>query len=218
MIDRKALWTLILFALVMTAAALWRLSLLPDWTQVPFTGPRGPFTRHGLVLFIPPLSMLFLIVLSWIMKYMVSGTDVAIAAYQRLNRKVLLGVAVLSLLMHGYIISRSLGYGLALHGEYLARGTVVITAILVMFHGNALPKLPWLSSRITSFQFDAWQSARSRRFAGRISIVLSLGMIAAGLLMPIKTVAPFVMALSLAYLVAIIWYALKLKREPSVTA
>ena len=218
MIDRKAFTILILLALAMAAAAVWRLSLLPDWTAVPFTGPSGPFTRHGLVLFISPLSILFMLAIGWGTSRLVSGTEEAIAAYQRLNRNVMLGVSALTVLMHGYIISRSLGLAEALDGEVLARGTVVITAILVMIHGNALPKMPWLSSRIPSFQLDAWQSARSRRFAGWTSIVMSMAMIAAALLMPMKAVAPIVMGLSLVYLGAIIWYALKVKREPSPTA
>jgi len=41
MIDRKTLWILLLLCLAMTAAAVWRLSLLPDWHHMPFSPPRA---------------------------------------------------------------------------------------------------------------------------------------------------------------------------------
>jgi hypothetical protein len=53
MIDRKALGILILLCLATTAAAIWRLSLLADWTQLPIVTPSGPGTRNSLVFLFP---------------------------------------------------------------------------------------------------------------------------------------------------------------------
>ena len=44
----------------MTAAAVWRLSLLADWHHMPMLTPKGLVVKNGLVLFVPPLSLLFI--------------------------------------------------------------------------------------------------------------------------------------------------------------
>jgi hypothetical protein len=216
MIDRKTLWILILLALAMTAAALWRLSLLPDWTQVPFMGDRGPHTKHGLILFVPPLSLLFLIALACGTQWLVSGPDEAIQAHQRRNRLMLLGTGMLTLLGDAFLISRSLGYGGGLNGEVFSRAVIMVSAVLVMAQGNNMPKLPWISSRFGAFQLDPWQQVRARRFAGRLSIGYGLAMIAAAALLPVRVIPPIVIALTPLYLGAIIWRSVRLKRESPV--
>jgi hypothetical protein len=218
MIERKTLWFLILLALAMTATAFWRLSLLPDWTQVPFTGPKGTFTRHGFVLFVPPLSLLFAIGCVFASKFLVTGPDSAIQAYQRLNRLVLLGTGVLTAVMEVFLISRSLGHGFGINAEVLARGTITVSAILIMMQGNVLPKMPSVSARFPALQLDEWQQVRSRRFTGRMSIGFGLTMIAAAALLPLRAVAPVIVVLVPFYVGVVFWNIFRLKREPSPTS
>jgi hypothetical protein len=216
MIDRKTLWFLILLILAMTAAAIWRLSLLPDWTQVTFIGDDGrPHTKSGLFLFLGPLSLLFAAMLVLATRRLVTGSDEAIRAYQRSNRLVLWGTGVASALMQAFMIGRSLGLGINLSGETLARFVIGSTSVLIIMHGNNLPKLPWISSRFAAFQLDPWQSARLKRFSAWMSIAYGLGMIAATVLVPMRVLPPLVLVLCPVYLGAIIWNALRLKREPS---
>lgn len=214
MIDRMTLRLLLLLVAAMTAAALWRISQLPDW-QLPFEGLKGPYTRPALVLFVPPLSILLTMGLVWASKWIVSGPVEAMAPYKRLNRNVLIGVGILTVLGQAYVISRSLGFDFDQSGDVMGRGTIIVTALLVMIHGNSLPKMPWLSSRFSAYQLDPWQHARSRRFSGWMSIVFGLAMIVIALLMPLRTIAPIVMGLSLAYVVAIHLNIMRLKREPT---
>jgi len=217
MIDRKALWILLLLCLAMTAAAIWRLSLLPDWTHVPFmVGRNGPHTEHGLVLFVAPLSMLVMIAIAFGTKWLVSGPDEAIKTHQRRNRLTLVGTGVMGALMQSFIIGRSLGYGNSVDAEALSRAVIMVSAILVMIQGNNMPKLPWISSRFPAFQLDPWQSARARRFAGWLSIAYGLALIAAAALLPARAMAPIVMAFTPVYLGAIIWNCFRLKREASL--
>lgn len=217
MIDRKTLWFMILVMLGMCAASFWRLSLAPDWAHVPFTGDNGlSHTRHGLVLFIGPLSLLLATGLVLASRWLVSGSPDAIAAYQRNNRLILRGTAVLGAAMHAFLISRSLGSGLSLNGEILSRLVIGASALMIMMQGNNLPKLPWVTSRFAAFQLDAWQSARLRRFSGFLSIAYGLAMIAAAALLPVRILPPLVMGLVPFYLGALIWTALRLKREPSL--
>jgi len=216
MIDRKTLWILWLFIAATAAAAIWRLSLLPDWTQVPFPAGRdGPHTEHGLWLFVTPLCILLMLALAWGTQRLVSGPDAAMQAHQRNSKLVLLGTGVIATLMQGFVIGRSLGYGNGVDGDVLSRGVIVLVAILIMIQGNSMPKLPWISSRFPAFDLDPWQQVRSRRFAGRMSIAFGLAMIAAALLLPVSIVPFLVMALALSYLGVIVWHALKVKREPS---
>lgn len=215
MIDRKTLGILLALIAAMTAASLWRLSLLPDWTQLPFTGAKGPYIRHGLVLFVSPLCILFTTLCVYGAKFLVTGPDTALGAYRRMNRMVLLGVGVLTAVMHAYIIGRSLGFGLGLNPEMLSRGTIMICAILVMVQGNFLPKMPSVSARFRAFQLNDWQQKRSRRFSGRLAVGYGLLIIAAAALLPADTLISTVLLLTPLYMGALAWNLLRLKREPA---
>jgi hypothetical protein len=216
MIDRKTLWLLILLCLATTATAVWRLSLLPDWTRVPFTvGRSGPHIEHGLVLFVPPLSLLFMIGLAFATRWLVSGPEESVKIHQRRNRLALLGTGVMVTLMQFFIIGRSLDYGNGLNADAISRGVIIVSAILMMLQGNNMPKLPWISSRFPALQLDPWQSARAKRFAGRMSIGLGLIMIAVAALLPARIIGPAVMSAVPLYIGVIVWYSLRLKREPS---
>ena len=216
MIDRKALWILMLLFFAMTAAAIWRLSLLPDWTQLPIVTPRGPSTRNGLVLFAPPLSLLFMIIIGLAMNWLFSGPDEAIQIRQRRSRLLLLGTGAMTALAQAVIISRSLHYGLWLNPENVARAVVAVGGILTMMHGNIVPKMPSVSKRIAALNLDAWQSARSRRLTGWMTVAFGLAMINAAVLLPLRAMAPTVLTLCVAYYCVFIWHFARLKRESSL--
>jgi hypothetical protein len=215
MIDRKALRILILLCLATTAAAIWRLSLLPDWSQLPIVTPRGPSTRNGLVLFVPPLSLLFMITIGLAMNWLFYGPDEAIQVRQRRSRLLLLGTGVMTALAQAVIISRSLHHGLWLNPETLGRTVVGVGGILTMMYGNIVPKLPRVSKRFAALNLDPWQSARSRRVAGWMTVALGLAMINAAVLLPLRAMAPAALALCAVYYCVCIWHFARLKREPS---
>lgn len=216
MIDRKGLWILVLLCLTMAAAAVWRLSLLPDWHHMPMMTPKGLVTKNGLVLFAPPLSLLFMLIVAFATKWLVTGPDEAIEARQRHSRLILLGTGILMALAQTFIIGRSLGHGFGLNPEILARAMLMASAIMLTTYGNSIPKLPRVSKRIAAFNLDPWQSARSRRLAGRLTVALGLFQIIAAMLLPVRAITPIVMVLCLAYFGAISWHVFWLKREPSL--
>jgi hypothetical protein len=216
MIDRKGLWILVLLCLTMAAAAVWRLSLLPDWHRMPMMTPKGLVTKNGLVLFAPPLSLLFMLIVAFATKWLVTGPDEAIQARQRHSRLILLGTGMLMALAQTFIIGRSLGHGFGFNPEIFARAMLMASAIMLTTYGNSIPKLPRVSKRIAAFNLDPWQSARSRRLAGRLTVALGLFQIIAAMLLPVRAITPIVMVLCLAYLGAISWHVFWLKREPSV--
>jgi hypothetical protein len=215
MIDRKALWILILLFLAMTSAAVWRLSLLPDWSHVPMPGPRGPVTRSGLVLFIQPFGLLFVIASLAAPKWLASRPGEALATLYRRIRLFPITVGVILALMQAFLISRSLGHARGLNPQIIARIVMAVTGILVIMQGNVVPKLPRVPSRFAALNLDPWQSSRSRRFAGRTTVAFGLAVIAGAFLLPLRATSLTVLLLMLAFYGAIIWYFVRLKREPS---
>jgi hypothetical protein len=215
MIDRKVLGCLILLCLAMTVAAVWRLSLLADWTQLPIVTPRGPGTRNSLVLFVPPLSLLFMIAIGLVMNWLFYGPDDAIQVRQRRSRLMLMGTGVMTALAQAFVISRSLNHGLGLDPQAVARVMVGVSGILTMIYGNVAPKLPRVLKRFAALNLDPWQSARSRRLAGWMTVALGLAMINAAIVLPMRAMAPTILVLCAVYYGVFIWHFSRLKREPS---
>jgi hypothetical protein len=215
MIDRKGLWILGLLCLAMTAAAIWRLSLLPDWTQMPMPSPKGMVTKSGLVLFIQPLTLLFAITVFAVQKWLVTGPSEALAAWYRRTRLLPMVTGVCLALMQAFIISRSLGYGLGLDAQAMTRTIIVMTGVLVILLGNVRPKLPRLSKRFAMLDLDPWQSARNSRFAGQMTVVMGLAVVAAAVLLPLRAMTSTIFILWLGFCGAVIWHFVRLKREPS---
>jgi hypothetical protein len=215
MIDRKTLWYLILLCLAMTAAAVWRLSLLPDWTQMPMVTPHGPRIRSGLILFMQPLCLLFMLAVFGVRKWLISAPDEALAVWYRRGRLLPMAAGTLTALAQVFLISRSLGHGLDLNPEAFARIIMAVTGMLVIMQGNILPKLPRLSRRFAALNLDPWQSARSQRFGARITVAFGLFVMIAAVLLPLRATTPIFLVLALAFYAALIWYFLRLKREPA---
>lgn len=215
MIHRKGLWILGLLCLAMTAAAIWRLSLLPDWTQMPMPSPKGMVTKSGLVLFIQPLTLLFAITVFAVQKWLVTGPSEALAAWYRRGRPMLVMAGVATALAQAYIISRSLGLGLGVDPQVMTRAVMMMVGILVIVYGNVRPKLPRLSKRFASLELDPWQFARNSRFTGRMTVGMGLALVIAALLLPLRITTVTCLILALTFHGAVIWHFIRLKREPS---
>jgi hypothetical protein len=149
------------------------------------------------------------------MNWLFSGPDEAIQIRQRRSRLLLLGTGVMTALAQAVIISRSLHLGLWLNPATLARAVVGVGGILTVMYGNIVPKLPRVSKRFAALNLDPWQSARSRRVAGWMTVALGLAMITVAVLLPLRAMAPTALALCAAYYCVCIWHFTRLKREPS---
>jgi hypothetical protein len=199
MIDRKGLWALILLCLATTIAAVWRLSLLPDWTHMPMLAPHGLTTKNGLVLFILPLTLLFMIAVFSAQRWLVSGPDEALAVWYRRGSLLPMMSGVLTAFMQASLISRSFGLGHGLNPEIVARVIMGVTGILTMMFGNVVPKLPMLSTRVAALNLNPWKSARHTRFGARMTVAFGLAMTVAAVLLPIRFVAPVFLTVALAF-------------------
>ena len=214
MIDRKALWISILIFLAITAATLWRLSLLPDWHHVPMDGPAGHRTASPFTLFRAPAGLLIEIALLFARKWLVSGSEESIQSWSRWGGLAIVSISAIIAVVQAVTIARSLGLGAGLDRMAVAHGMQVLMGILVMMLGNALPKMPWLSARFRPFRLDPWQWNRHLRLMGKLMVGLGLFVAVGGPLLPPALFRTVVFGLWLAMMAASIAYRIKLRREP----
>ena len=112
------------------------------------------------------------------------------------------------------MIARSLGVAAALDPHMVVRFFFVLMGALIVYVGNRLPKLPPLQSRIAFFRLDAWQRARSNRFAGKATILTGIAIIASQVL-PVPQITPAVFFIVFTYFAVIFWKLFRLRREAS---
>jgi hypothetical protein len=214
MIDRKALWISILIFLAITAATLWRLSLLPDWHHVPMDGPAGQRSASAFYLFSAPAALLLEIALLFGRKWWVSGPEESIQSWSRWGGQAIVTISAIIAVVQAIAIARSLGLGAGLDRMAVGHGMQVLMGIFVMMLGNALPKMPFLSVRFRPFRLDPWQWNRHLRLIGKLMVGLGFFVAVGGPLLPHPLFRNIVLGLWLAMMAANILYRIKLRREP----
>ncbi|HKU55089.1 MAG TPA: hypothetical protein VJP60_06975 [Rhizomicrobium sp.] len=215
MIDRKALWILILLCLAMTAAGFWRLSLLPDWHHMPVNGPGDRHTVNGLLIFWGSFALLLMMLIVFVRRWLVSGPEESGQPWRRWSTLILIANAMIVVLMQAFITARSLGFGQTIDRRAVAHTAQVAVGILMVMMGNALPKMPWLSARFRPFRLDPWQWNRQMRFVGKLMVGLGLFFALVPLLLPPRMAFPALAGAWLVTMMASFWHRTKVKREPS---
>jgi len=214
MIDRKALWFAAIVFLTMIAVNLWYLNLLPDWHHMPVNGPGDSHTVNSLRLFFWPLTVLLLVVTRVARRWFVSGPDEAVRPWQNFSTKNFVRILCLFSTLYAFAMAHALGFTPFWNPLTFVRFTQVAFGLLIVSMGNSVPKLPWLSARISFFRLDPWQWHRYARLLGKVRVGFGIAFIAAGLLLPPTMIAPTVLAVALTGTMAMIWYRIKLRREP----
>ena len=215
MIDRKALWISLLVLIAMIAADFWRLSLLPDWHNVPAEGPGNSHTYPVFMLFVPALALLFTMGLIFTRTWSRSGPEEAMQPWRRWYGVTLLFSIAIAASAEAFNLARSMGALQSINRLTLSHGVMVVGGIFMMLLGNMLPKMPWLSQRFRRYQLDPWQWNRHLRFGGKLTVVFGLFLAVGMPLLPIKMVSPVAFGLMLAVIAANYWHRAKVKREPS---
>lgn len=213
MVDRKALWISLLLVFAMIAANFWRLSLLPDWHQVPADGPGSSRTIPVLRLFVPPLTALFMMGFFFARKWLRSGPEEAVQTWRRYNGLSVVFMTGMMTLAQSFLLARSLGALQSVDRPTMSHFVFVAMGIFMMVIGNMLPKMPWLSGRFRPL--DPWQWNRHLRFAGRLTVVIGLFFAVGMPLLPFRMILPASIGLSLMTMGVSLWHRAKVKREPS---
>ncbi|HEY1899107.1 MAG TPA: hypothetical protein VGG49_04855 [Steroidobacteraceae bacterium] len=211
MIDRKVLRIFVLLLFVMTAGAVWRLSLLPDW-RLPAGGPGSQNTVSGLLLFAAPASLLLVMVTPFIQ--WLAAPKETLPSWRRWSGKWIVSWSVFWALMQAFVLARSLGL-VSLSNLDRARVGLVMIGIIFLIVGNFAPKAPSLP-QCNSSQLDRWRVSRMFRFAGKLFVGLGLAFVLGGVLLPLEYWEPVFLCLMLAALTAGMWYSIKLRHERSL--
>jgi hypothetical protein len=215
MIDRRALWICLFLVLAMTAAAFWRLSSLADWHHVPIGLPGEHHTVNGFMLFVEPASLLLVMMMPYFRKWLNTGPEQALQPWQRWSSRMLLLFAPVLALMQALVLARSFGMFSDSDVQPLAKAFMVLAGLLLVVVGNAVPKLPWLSSRVRPFRLDPWQWNRQLRFVGRLMVAFGLLVAIVCPWLPPQTLRLVFIPAWLALMAASTWHRIRLKREPS---
>ncbi len=214
MIDRKAVWLSGTFFLAMIAAAFWRLSLLTDWARVPASHAPDTYYFSGMVLFIIPACLLFVVSMMYVRQWLRSnGTD-DVRPWRRWYANMLVPYALICAALQLVVIARSVGAAETLDEPTVVRFFFVLLSVLLIWVGNHMPKLPPLPWRIPLLRLAPWQEARHLRFVGKNTIVFGVGVIAIQFL-PMMFIAPAILGLAVVCFAASIWHMVKLRHEPS---
>ena len=213
MIGRKALWISLLVLLTMIAADVWRLSLLADWHHVPVEGPANRHTIPAVMLFIPPLALLFTMGLIFTRKWLRSGPADAVQSWGRWYGQMLLFNTAAGACAQTFELARSLGDLRSVNPLTFVHLYLVATGVFMILIGNMLPKMPWLLARFRPL--DPWQWKRHLRFGGRITVAFGVFIALVMPLLPMKMSLPVMLGMALVVLAANYWYRARVKREPS---
>jgi hypothetical protein len=211
MIDRNAFRISGLFLLIMVAATVWRLSLLPDWRHMPVGGGHA---ITGLVLFAAPLSLLITMVVPYLPKLLMSDVGDSKQAWGRWNGRWIVSQGAIIVVLQAFILTRSLG-ALPLPAEMIARGTVALMGLMFMTMGNIIPKAPSMPAGADPRALNPWQQSRQMRLIGKLLFGLGLLLAVSGILLPPQLWRPAFLCLGLAAFAVAIWYTVKLRREPA---
>lgn len=210
---RKHAFTLVwILVAAMIAAALWRISLLPDWSRLTMARADGAASHaaSSLWLFSIPAGLAFAVMAKLASRRMVAGKPEAVQSVQAYGDRLMLGMAVIAALLHGIILGRSLG--VALPYDAIARCLFVGMGVLMVLLGNRLPKLPWVTS--TTIILDDAGIQKMRRINAFWMVLQGVIFVLAGLLLhPLRNIVWLVLPLTLGGVVGIIGYALWLRQR-----
>lgn len=216
MIRKYALPLAWILVTVMTAAALWRLSLLPDWSRLTMAREDGTASHaaSSLSLFICPAIVAFAAIRHALSMRRAQGKPEAVQAVRRFSATLLLAMGVTSALIQGIILGRSLG--MALPYEAIARCFFVVLGLLMALFGNRLPKLPWVTS--SHLHLNDADIQKLRRLNGIWMVAMGLAFALGGaLLTPLHRTVWLILPLTLG-VVGITAYTRWLGQHPGAGA
>ena len=213
MIHRTAAVTSIALILVMIAATLWRIPMLPDWAYGPNGAP--PPIRKPSVMFVIPACVGFVGAVLALQKWLTTATAEAVEPWKRWGSHVLVAYGVFCTLFHLYGVARSVGFAAPFSPTVVSRAVDVLAGCLIIVAANRIPKLPLLSSRFGILRLDPVRGSQFSRFGGRFLVLSGLAIVVGALAMPLRMMLPLALAVTVAVALAVIARKVQLLREQS---
>lgn len=214
MIERKVFWIAWVFVVVMLAAAAWRVSLLPDWTHLPrydLNGVALSPTSSAVLLAMPGAVLFIMARLTWRARTAWAPVE-SLRPWKKWASVVLVPVSMILTLLQAFIIVRSLGLLSAMNMAPFTRGVFVVLGLMAMVINNALPKLPWLRSRIAFLNLDPDKGAKFLRLRAWLGVLIGLVVVLGGLFLPLKVMPPIVFSMVIASVIVSLAFCFSAKR------
>jgi hypothetical protein len=178
MINRKAFWISGVLVALMLAAALWRVTQLADWTQLPHRGASGAplwLTSSAWLLVAPGAIVVASIALLTMRMGMVDAPGETLRPWKKWGGSYLIAYSAIMASLQAFIIAGTLGLLGPISPVLFFRGIIVVFGLLLIVTSNGLSKLPWLPSRFALVDIDADKGAKSLRFPGVAGCVVRAG-------------------------------------------
>jgi hypothetical protein len=202
MIDRKAFWISGTLVVAMLAAALWRVTQLADWTQLPHRGVAPLWLTSSAWLLVAPGTVVISMLSLTMQAGMFDASEEVLRPWKKWGGSYLVAISVIMTLLQAFIIAGSLRLLTPIAPMLFLRGMFVVSGLLLAVMSNGLPKLPWLPSRFAPAATDPDTGAKSLRVRGWLGVLFGLGAIVTGLL-PLGMMQPAVVAVAIAG--ALVW-------------
>jgi hypothetical protein len=213
MISRTAAFTSIVLILVMIAATLWRLPMLPDWAYGPNGAP--PPMRKPSVMFVIPACVGFVGAVLALRKWLTTASADAVEPWQRWGSHVLVAYAVFCTLFHLYGVARSAGFAGSFSPALVARTVDVLVGCLLIVAANRMPKLPLLPTRFRFGQLDPVRGAQLLRLVAWLLVLSGLAIVIGALVMPLRMMLPLALSVTTTLALAVVVRKVQLLREQS---
>jgi hypothetical protein len=214
MIERKAFWIAWALVIAMLAAAAWRVSLLPDWTHLPRYDSNGVAISptSSAVLLTMPGGVLFIMArLAWRARTARAPVE-SLRPWKKWASIVLVPISVILTLMQAFTIARSLGLLSTMNIAQFTRGIFVVLGLVAMVINNALPKLPWLRSRVAFLNLDPDKGAKFLRLRAWLGFLIGLVVVLGGLFLPLNVMPPIVFSMVIASVIVSLAFRFSAKR------
>lgn len=201
MLDRKAMLVLLVLILVMLVSDIWQVTHAARWSMAPFVAPVAMMIAAGVFVLKE--------------RRVVASAD-TLAAWKQWGSFFLISCAAIVTVIQLLPVFRGLGVPLP-SSVLIYRFLVAGFGLVVVVTGNRTPKLPPLQRQrpgVLSLGM-AGQLAISR-LAGWLGVSLGVTAIVGALFLPTRQIAPVMVSLDLAMLVALLVKHLRLQEARHV--
>ena len=212
MINRSAAATSVVLVLVMLAATLWRIPLLPGWAYGPNGAP--PPIRNPLGLFVVPACVGFVGAVLALKKWVTPATA-DVEPWRRWGSQLLVAYALMCTLFHLSSVAGSVGVAGPFSRPVVTRAVIVLSGSLIVVFANQMPKLPWLPSRFGTWQLDAVRGQQLLRSGGQLLVLWGVAAVIGALVMPLRMMVPLIVSITTALVLIAAVRRLALHRQQS---
>lgn len=192
MIDRRILLIAGSFMTVMLGLALWRVSLLSDWTMLPRFDSNGAAQAPVPVrkLFMLPGALILMLLLQAAQRLRSRASEEKLKVWRDRNVFITVAMGFMLLMLEVQVLLRSFPASSFFLPADAMRFFLVVWGLLMIAISNGSPKLPWVQTLFVIPKLDDAAGARYLRIMGYVGVAVGLTVTIAALTVPMNLVLP----------------------------